>query len=115
MTLIDQEQQQIVEKKNRRFGQGVAIALSRKIFKLNFMTYRVESEKIENKFYTVFCKDENGPSSCDCPDFQHHKDQNIEHMCKHKWALMHALVNNTVIDVTERKVRLTYKDDEYDF
>jgi SWIM zinc finger len=103
MTLVVVENQ-----KDRRYGKGIVIALSRKIIKLNKFVYRVESETTDNKFYSVVFVD-GGPTSCNCPDYEHHKDSNLNHMCKHKYAVMAAIESNTIIDETQKKEELTVK------
>ena len=104
------------KEKNRRFGRGVVIALSRRIIKLHGLLYHVESETVANKFYSVIFKDD-APSSCNCTDYENHKDNKL-FVCKHMYALMAALTSNTIVDETDKKEKLTaksFRDDDYDF
>ena len=107
--------QEISLVKDKKYGRGIVIALSRKVIKLHEILYRVESETVNGKFYSVIFKD-GAPTSCSCPSFEHHKDI----VCKHMLALCHSLANNTVVDETDKKEELTivkksWKEEEYSY
>jgi hypothetical protein len=109
--------QKLVEK-DRRFGRGIVISISRRVLKKSSMVYHVESETTNNKFYSVVFKE--GPTSCNCPSFEHNNKDKNGFMCKHMWSVCHGLEYKTIIDETNKKETLTiiaksYTEDDYSF
>jgi len=86
-------QQQVV--KNRREGKGRALALSRTIYRTSDNLFAVESETLDNIYYTVkYQPSETFISEwCTCNDY----NSNRAARCKHIFAVQFALENRTVI------------------
>ena len=102
------ENTKTTRKKDRRPGRGRAVALSRRIYRLqNSDVYYVESETSDDNYYFVKFKPDVLLESwyCSC------KDNSIREMkCKHIFAIEFAIQWGTIKDVdgelpTEAKVR----------
>ena len=119
-------EQKIIEKKDRRSGKGLVIALSRRVYRLlNTDVYYVESESSDNTYYFVKYKPD-VIEFCSCMDSS---TRSIR--CKHSWACEYAIrlgtlkdtdklpadakryPHDTIVVVTESPK--SYRDDNYDF
>ena len=86
--------QQIEEKRDRRFSKGMVVAISCEIVAIDDDqqqkgTYKVQSETDVNKYYTV--KFMNGtPIYCNCKDFEMQSQKNRNHICKHQRGIVLA-------------------------
>jgi hypothetical protein len=112
-------------KKDRRPGKGRALALSRRIYRLqntDNTIYYVESETSDDQYY--FCKFKPDVFEwCSC------KDNSTRHLkCKHLFAIEFAIKWGTLIDIDKlpkeaKRYGVTvagqesksYRDEEYDF
>jgi hypothetical protein len=110
------------KKKDRRFGKGLVLALSRRVYRLeNSDTFYVESESTDNLYYFV----KYNPSVfewCACPD---NSTRHIK--CKHLYAIEFAIRFGTLKDIDKLPVeakrygattavsKSPYEEDEYSF
>jgi hypothetical protein len=113
----------VEEKKDRRSGKGLTVALSRRVYRmLNSDTFYVESESTDNLYYFVRYNF-SGLQWCSCPD-----NSNRGLKCKHQFAIEFAIMKGTLKDIdklpTEAKrygstvssvEAKSYRDDDYDF
>ncbi len=108
------------KEKDRRPGKGRAVALSRRVYRLqNTDTFYVESETSDNLYYFVRFN----PSVfewCSCPD------NSTRHVtCKHLHAVKFSIRLGTLKDINKLPAEAkrygstitakSYRDDNYDF
>ena len=118
-----------ITKKDRRPGKGRALALSRRIYRLQNtdIFYYVESETRDDQYYLCKFKSDVLDSQCSCKD---NSTRGLK--CKHLFAIEFAIKWGTIKDIdnplTDLKgdtsismttkpiiTSLSYKDDEYTF
>lgn len=117
------EQETIVEKKDRREGKGRVIALSRTVYRISESdVYYVESESKDGMYYYVMFDTAKGFEWCSCKDFERRNTK-----CKHIYGIEFAIRNGVVKDtyklpaeaVKDNSNRVstpnTYMEDEYSF
>ena len=97
--------QQIVEKRDRRFSKGMVVAVSCEIIAIDDDqqkgTYKVQSETDVNKYYTVKFMD-GTPIYCNCKDFEMQSKKNRNHICKHQRGIVLA-ENYGLVVVTKQQ------------
>lgn len=92
---MSEQQEEIVEKKDRREGKGRVIALSRRVYRIiNSDVYYIESESVDDMYYYVMWNTEKEFEWCSCPDYdkRHLK-------CKHIYGVEYAIRFGTVTDI----------------
>ena len=88
---------QVVETRDRKFSQGIVVAMSCEILKINDETYRVQSEKTVDRYYVVrFSGGE--PNYCTCKNWEINSQRNADHVCKHMHSIIYASVNGLIIE-----------------
>ncbi len=118
------QNQQFVEKKDRRITKSMVVAMSCEIVRINNEkeTYKVQSETDVNKYYIVKFMD-GTPVFCSCPDFINRIASNPRLVCKHARAIVLAENYGLVTTVTgtttkqeiKKEVTKSYTEDEYSF
>jgi predicted nucleic acid-binding Zn finger protein len=128
MQQLKVEHENTTAKKDRRWGKGRVIALSRRIYRLlQTDVFYVESESTENVYYFVKFKSDL-IEWCSCPD---NSLRGSQKKCKHIHAIEFAIRLGTLKDTdrlpTEAKVRKvavsatvvptpkSYTEDDYSF
>jgi hypothetical protein len=110
------KQKTTVEKKDRRAGRGLVIALSRHVYRLQGKdTFYVESESCDSRYYFVRFNSSFAGGFCGCKDFESNRTER----CKHQYAVEYGIRFNTIQVVEhfpqEARKGLSYQDDEYSF
>jgi hypothetical protein len=116
-------QEPIVEKKkDRRYGKGVVIAISRQVYRIiNTDAFYVESESIDGMYYYVVFNTDKGLEWCSCRD---HERNGYRTKCKHLFAIEYSIRKGTVKDTdklpvstvkTDDPQKLQYERDDYGF
>ncbi len=100
--IIKQQNQQVVETRDRRIAKSMVVAMSCEIFRVDNEkeTYRVQSETDVNKYYIVKFMD-GTPVYCSCKDFEIQIKRNVKHICKYVRAIV--LAENYGLVTTKRK------------
>ena len=107
------QNQQVVEKRDRRSAKGIVVAMSCEIVKIDSEReiYKVQSESNTKKYYIVKFID-GTPVFCSCPDFLNRIKTNPFHVCKHARAIV--LAENHGL-ISKEKGSKSFKEDEYSF
>ena len=94
---------QVVETRDRKFSQGIVVAMSCEILKINDETYRVQSEKTVDRYYVVrFSGGE--PNYCTCKNWEIQSQRNADHVCKHMHSIIYASVNGLIIEQVPSRI-----------
>lgn len=128
-----------ITKKDRRPGKGRALALSRRIYRLqntNNTYYYVESETRDDQYYLCKFKPEVLDSYCSCKDNSTRRGLKCKHLFAIEFAIKWGIIKDIDNPLTEVKgdttitkttkttiiskpmitsSSLSYKDDEYTF
>ena len=105
---------QVVEKRDRKFSQGIVVAMSCEILKINDETYRVQSEKTVDRYYVVRFS-EGEPNYCTCKNWEIQSQRDSNHICKHQKSIVIAENYGLISTTKQEKKGESWKNENYSF